>query len=116
MQKGEPAGQELQEGTPMWAEVWEEEAIFPSSSLKLGQQVDRGEERVCQEEEEEASGTVGLHGGLEDGGGPRSPAPWGPGVQRRQQTVRPHGQLPADPELLNRLSDRDSSDPLRPGG
>ena len=28
MQKGEPAGQELQEGKPMWAEVWEEEAIF----------------------------------------------------------------------------------------
>jgi hypothetical protein len=36
MQKGEPAGQELQEGKPMWAAVWEEEAIFPSSSLKLG--------------------------------------------------------------------------------
>lgn len=36
MQKGEPAGQELQEGKLMWAEVWEEEAIFPSSSLKLG--------------------------------------------------------------------------------
>lgn len=36
MQKGEPAGQELQEGKLMWAEVWEAEAIFPSSSLKLG--------------------------------------------------------------------------------
>lgn len=63
----------------MRAGVWGEEPIFTSSSLKLRQQVDRGEERVCQEEEEEASGLWASIWGLKDGGGPRPrpPAPWG---------------------------------------
>lgn len=69
--------------------------------------MDRGEERVCQKEEEEASGAVGLHLGAKGWRWAPAQAAGPVGAWRTEEVIDcvcPQGWLPADTELLHRLN------------
>lgn len=84
----------------MRAGVWGEEPIFTSSSLKLRQQVDRGEERVSGRRGR-SIWAVGLHLGAKGWRWAPAQAAGSVGVI---DCVCPQGWPPADTELLHGLN------------